>query len=980
MSISFLKPWGLILAASLPLAAMLLIRSRSGLDTARKWVSLCLRLVVLLLLVLSLSELRLMRTSDRLTVIFCLDVSKSVPPRLRGPSLDYIREQTKNMKQDDQVALIVFGREAMMETPPRSSFELSDLTSDLTGGFRDYTDISSALRLALAAFPADTQKRIVLLSDGNENKGSAAEEIDNVKANGASIDVVAQPYDKSSEVFVEEIVLPSEVKKNESFEVKLVIRSLSETKARVRLLRNGQPIPGADEVVNLREGKNPYVATLKVPMEDFYGIEAIVEPEKDTETANNRAFGFTSVRGEPKILYIEGGSEPDAAERLVRALLELFPEKEKERALAENIDVVGPDQIPAGLMQLQKYDTVILSNVAASSMTPDQMKSIQSGVRDFGIGLVMIGGENSFGAGGYIDTPIAEALPVELDIPQQKVMPNGALVIVMHTCEIPDGNRWAKEMSVAALKALSARDWFGVLEYQMTGDIWSVPLRQAGDKRAAERAIMAMTPMDMPSFDTIMQKAYVGLLNTNASLKHIVIFSDGDPSPPARKLIDKMVAQKITVSTVSLFPHNGTTSGILKDLAKWAGGRFYEPTDPAKLPQLIVKEAAIVRKALVYEQPFKVQLVGSTEPVKGIHAPSMPPLHGYVITYRKDRAETPLVRAVEKDQFDPILAHWVYGLGKSVAFTSDAKNRWGKEWINWDQYVKFWTQTIRWSMRARSRSNYKVTANVAGGRGHVVLDALDEEGKYVNFLDLKGAAVSPKMEEIQLRFAQTAPGRYEAEFDANEVGAYMVNVGYQGKDGSQGFSTTGVAVSYSPEYKDVKTNEGLLERLARETGGKAIKRDELGRVNVFRHDLPKTRSPQDLWQRLLGLAICLFWLDVAVRRVVVTRRELREAFDKVAEKIIPGYHAKPVKTEPLLQALLARKASIQKQREERKVFQASKEDAAGPAIQIPGQPLAPRGPAAPAQTQEPQQPQEDLYTARLLKAKKRAQEDLGGKK
>ena len=975
MSISFLNPWGLVLLAALPLSALLLLRSRSGLDTARKWVSLCIRLVVLLLLVLSLSELRLLRTADRLTVIFCLDVSKSVPRGLRGASLDYIKDQCKNKQQDDQVALIVFGREAMMETPPRPSFELTDLTSDLTGGFRDYTDVSSALRLALAAFPADTQKRIVLLSDGNENKGSAAEEIDNVKSNGAAIDVVAQSFENRAEVFVEEIVLPSEVQKNESFEVKLVIRSLTETKARVRLLRNGQPIPGADEVVSLREGKNPYVATLKVPQEDFYGIEAIVEPEQDSESANNRAFGFTSVRGEPKILYIEGGTEDDAAERLVRALLELFPEQGREKALAENIDVVGPDQIPIGLMQLQKYDTVILSNVAASAMTPDQMKSIQSAVRDFGIGLVMIGGENSFGAGGYIDTPIAEALPVELDIPQQKVMPNGALVIVMHTCEIPDGNRWSKEMAVAALKALSARDWFGVLEYQMTGDVWSVPLKQVGDKRAAEKAVLQMTPMDMPSFDTIMQKAYVGLLNTNASLKHIVIFSDGDPSPPARTLINRMVAQKITVSTVSLFPHNGTTSSIMKDLAKWGGGRCYEPTDPAKLPQLIVKEASIVRKALVYEQPFRAQVNLSTELIKGIDGQSMPPLHGYVITYRKDRAETPLVRVVEKDQHDPILAHWVYGLGKSVAFTSDAKNRWGKEWINWDQYVKFWTQVVRWSMRARSRSNYKVTANVTGGRGHVVLDALDEGGKYVNFLDLKGAAVSPKMAEVPLRFEQTAPGRYEANFDANDVGAYMVNVGYQGQDGSQGFSTTGVAVSYSPEYKDVKTNLGLLERLARETNGLPI--EDPAKVNVFRHDLPKTRAPQDLWQTLLWIALCLFWFDVAIRRVVVTRKEMRAGLDKVLETLIPGYHAKPVKTEPVLQALLARKASIQKQREERKVFQAEPGEVAGPAIQIPGQPLAPKAAAGPAQ---PAQPQEDLYTARLLKAKKKVQDDLGGKK
>ena len=92
--------------------------------------------------------------------------------------------------------------------------------------------------------------------------------------------------------------------------------------------------------------------------------------------------------------------------------------------------MVGPEALPTSLDGFNKYDSVILSNVSALRISKRQMELVRSYVRDHGGGLVMLGGEESFGVGGYYHTPVEEALPVTMEARQKVEIPSLAVVLV----------------------------------------------------------------------------------------------------------------------------------------------------------------------------------------------------------------------------------------------------------------------------------------------------------------------------------------------------------------------------------------------------------------------------------------------------------------------------------------------------------------------------------------------------------------------
>ncbi|MBI3269118.1 MAG: VWA domain-containing protein [Planctomycetes bacterium] len=967
MHIGFLNPIALFLLLALPLAVLLAVKSRAGLEGVRKHLSLALRLVILALLVLAIAELQLIRESDDLAVLFLLDWSESVPADIKRASWDYVKKACEHMDPNkDRAGMVLFGGDASVEFSPTRMVKLDAAPASVVQ--TKLTDLSAGIRLALAAFPEGVQKRIVLLSDGNENKGSALDEAENARVNGARVECLPLQVSLPREVWFDSLLVPNEVKKSESFEVKLVVNSLKASDAVVRLFQNGALVLTED--VKLVAGKNVFVLPRKLDQPGFFTYEALVEAKgaDDTLAENNRAYGFTFIRGEPKVLYIEGDEK--AAHFLTDALL-----SEKIQ-----VDAVGVSGLPSNLAELQNYDAVILSNVGAHYLADSQKKMFASAVRDLGIGFTMIGGEESFGPGGYQDSPIEEALPVLMDIPQRKVIPKGALVIIMHTCEIPDGNTWAKEIAIAALSVLSARDLFGVLLFDMAGEHWQPTLTEVGDKSKLIRIIKTMTPSDMPSFDNTLRMAYGDLKRSDAMIKHIVIISDGDPAQPAQALISNIVNAGITVSAVGIAPHGPGCTDMLRMIAQtWGKGRYYEPSSARHLPQIFVKEAAVIRKSLIAERDFRPAPGDPTEILKGLSASEIPTLHGYVLTTPKPKAEVHL-RFPEEDK-DPILATWRFGLGKTLAFTSDAKNRWASDWVNWGKYSKFWAQSVRWTLREASKSEFRMTTEIVGGKGTVMLDAVDTSGRFVNNLDLHGRLVLPTFEGEGLQFDQVAPGRYEAHFRADEVGSYMVNLDYSGEGGVQGGAMGGVSVPYASEYRDMGTNEVLLRRIAEATGGRVLGEDD----PVFVHDLTRTRVPRETWPLLVALALALVPFDIFVRRVVVEKKDLVWLARKVASWIpylgerLRGKQA----ADPTLAALLARKDALKKQEAERKVFQATGDQLAraaqadlGPADGDAAGPKGPTGPDAgappPPPPQVPAEAEAPDYTARLLQAKRRA--------
>jgi len=464
---------------------------------------------------------------------------------------------------------------------------------------------------------------------------------------------------------------------------------------------------------------------------------------------------------------------------------------------------------------------------------------------------------------------------------------------------------------------------------------------------------------------------YEGLKKSTASIKHMIVFSDGDPGGPSDQLMNSMRADKITVSTVLIAGHAGPETMI--EIADKGAGRFYNITNPAQLPQIFLKETAVILKTAIYEDPFVPQQRSSSELLTGFGAGSYPQLLGYVATSEKARAETPLLTT----QGDPLLAHWQYGLGRAVAFTSDAKAKWGSNWVGWGDYQTFWSQIANWSLRRVETGNLEADVAIEQGRGIISVEAIDTDGNFRNFLDLQAVVVNPKGERELVPLTQTAAGRYEAEFETRETGSYLVHLREMEQGELRASQVIGANLDHSPEFAESRPNLARLERLAEIGGGKLLSRD-FGKDNPFEHDRRETFQPVDLWEWMLKFAVLLFPIDVGVRRIQIDREEWSRWMAGLMRVLVFWRRKENPKREESLASLLA------KRDEARQTFRREQPSAPtepAPELFQPSQPTsgdsAPLGAstaavADPPTTEDNPEPEGDSTTNRLLAAKRKA--------
>ncbi len=884
--IEFFSPGWLALLMILPYFTWVAIRSIAGLPARVGSAALTVRSILFMLLVFCLADIQYVLKDEGLCVLFLMDHSASIPDPVRDKQLQYVNEAAATKGRKDTVGIVVFGENSSVEVMPVKSLKVDHIYSAID---RNHTDLQGAIETATTAFPANARKKIVLLTDGNENQGNLLDGIRFAAGNHVVTDVLPVTYNYDREVLVEKVYLPDKVHENETFDLRTQVISLQDCPAELTVFRNG--ICVAKESVDLKQGRNTYSVALKIQEAGFYAFTAKISAKQDTISANNEAAGYVYIQGESRVMLVA----PTEIE--VRHLAQACREDNLEAT------VVTPDHFPDSLGMLQNYDCILIANVPADELGGNKMGMIHADVRDLGVGLVMLGGESSFGAGGYEGTPLEEALPVTMDIKQKKINPKGALVLILHTCEFPDGNYWAKQISKKAIETVNPQDEVGVLLYGNREE-WLFDLRSAENKKALYAKIDQASPGDMPSFAPAMQLAHDAFEKTDAMVKHMIIISDGDPSPPDPKLIKDMAAAGITISTVAISPHSPRDVDVMKYMAYETGGRYYFAENPEVLPRIFVKEAKVVKRSLIFNKKFQPLLMVSTEITKGIAQDEIPPLMAYVATTPKPMALVPMVS--DNENHDPILAYWRCGLGKSVAFTSDASVNWGKEWVKWEKYKKFWTQTIRWASRKRDKSDLKIHSEIDGGRGRLIIDAVDSNGRFLNFLKLNGRIVNPDNGGAPLEVRQTAPGRYEAEFDAKKTGVSIISIGYQNpQTGGQGFDVLGVSVPYSAEHSVLAANIPLLRQAVAAGGGRLLSGSS-AKDQVFTSNQPPSRSFQPIWEFLLIAALVIFFIDVILRRVIVTRADVEAAL--VACGRVFGFkRVQRGEQDKTLAALLARK-------------------------------------------------------------------------
>ncbi len=1035
--IGFERPWYLLLLLMLPLMWVLSFNSLAGLGNWRRMFALLIRTAVFTLLVMALANTQWRESTDRLTVIYVLDQSDSIPQAKRDLMLDYVEKAVNTHRREhkrDKAGVIIFGANAKIEIAPfdgkmpwvdriESGFDLE------TGA----TSLESALKLAKASFPEDTARRVVIISDGNENLGDSLSMAQAMAEDGVGIDVIPIELIAEAEVSVEKIVLPTDIRKGQEFLAKVVLNNDSVAtednpdgivRGKLRLVQktaqNEQLI--AEQDIELTPGKNIRTFSHVIEQSSVFTFDAAFVPEDDTQDLiqqNNTASAFTHVRGKGRVLLIEDAFYEGEFLHLIETL----------QANAIEVDVMGTDQLFTSAAELLQYDSVILANVARASGDDDsteihsfsdaQIRMLTRNCEEMGCGLVMLGGNRSFGAGGWSNSDLEKAMPVDFQIKNSKISAVGALALMMHACEMANGNHWETMIARKSIEILGPMDYCGVVEWSNFGGtprwLWKFKDgetpevlgidRISGNRKKMMGMVGRMASGDMPDFNGPMKLALNGLSQVKASMKHMIIISDGDPTPPTKKLLKGYIDNKIKISTVAIGTHGAAGNKTLLDIATATGGKYYIVKDPRTLPEIYQREARKVAKPVIKESRTGMQLRKTSESdaheiLQGIDIGDMPPFIGYVMTTVKSN---PLVQqlALASDPNDDgenstVLATWRYGVGRATAFTSDAGHIWTNDWLNNPMYEKLFVQMIRHSMRPiKESANFTVATELKDNKARIVVTALDDQDEFLNFLDVKGRGMGPNIDGFDVNFNQVGPGRYVAEYDVQGSGNYLFSL-FPGEDYER--LTTGINIPYSTEYSDRDSNIALLDSLSqmKPTGGEIGAtidgkftptgvNDLLG-INTFRPTLSHAIGITDAWPFLLVICATAFFADVFIRRVSI------DLFGWVGR----GYaYAKSffVKTESEqrqsnISRLQSRKKEIEKSIETRRAatrFEPEVDEkmtGRQKLDQVIGSEMEKTPKAAPKIQRDKSLDVEGdtSYTSRLLDAKRKAQNKQGGNK
>lgn len=859
-SVLFAHAWILWL---IPLAGLLVVvpARRRGISRAL----MILRALALMLLLSSLAGPMISKGASEVTTVFVLDRSTSIRTGSADAAQAWINEALTNAGDDESAAIITFGDEPALTVPPQPASTIADSWTGQTpqGGYGEATDLASALTLA-RSIPVGEQRRIVVLSDGAENVGHAIEQADQAALDGVPIDVVPLAGVDPGDVRIDELTGPAALWLGDDLSLVTSIGAGGGGTATVDLIIDGTVV--SSQPVTLSPGQT--VLSLSAPDLDagFHAVEVRVSASNglDRVAENNRAFLGVVVREQPAALLIAPvGADPA---RLQQALT----------AQGVNVTTVTPDGVPVRSSELERYDAIVLDNVSAWDLSPEQQRTIVSHTRG-GHGLIVVGGSASFGPGSYAGTELEAALPVTVKVVDGQQRPSVAVLIIMDksgsmSYDPRDGSTskidLAKTGVVTAASALAPGDQLGVIAFN-DEPIWAVPmmtLSGQGDQVRVEQAIAPLTSDGGTELYPALQVGYDSLRNVDADVRHIILLSDGKSRGGTREtyaqLVNDIGNDDITLSTVAL----GTDADLelLEYLSIEGGGRYRFANSPEEIPTITFEEARSAGSQSVLRGAFTpVQQQPSTI-LNDIDVTSMPAIQGYNFADSRTGAQSVLT----SDRGDPLLTKWQFGLGRVIAWTADDGSDFASGWESWGEYNEFWGNALRWTLP--DPSNRAVVAEMSrdGRNGSVSLDTQTAEG---SALSMRGASVDivdPLGRTQTLDPVEVGPGLSRVSFDEPVAGAYQIVV--RGGELEDATVTLGGAIPTSPEWLPQADADDLLHQLAQRTGGMIRSLDAPPTADLFAPLSGELRGPgsvQLVWQYPLALALLLFVTEIALRMI-----------------------------------------------------------------------------------------------------------------
>ena len=840
MSLEFARPLLLLLLPAY-IALIYLIDRRGGRRSRRikHRVARVMRCLLTCLCVLALAAPSVVLPGGQQAVWILADASASARG-MQDQMTQSVRTALENKDASVNAGVIAFGGNAMVEKPLAQDGTYNGVTTAVDA---QASDLSSALTLASALLPEDAQGRIVVLSDGATDDVRAAAQ--QLAARGVTVDFQSFSGDALPDAQISQLNVPSRVYQGQSFTVTVQVTANHDTAGTLVLYQNRTPVSSRE--VTLRRGDNTFTFRDVAADTGVVTYEARLISEGDSCAQNDSMGGYVYVQGAPKLLLVEG-TQGEGSE--MAAMLS---------AAAMQYETVLPAQLPYDAEQLRQYDGVILVNVDYDAADEEQWAALDSAVRVLGRGLTVIGGDSSYALGGYRGSKLEEMLPVTIDVRNKLDLPSLALMLVIDKSgSMTDGMfgttrlELAKEAAMRAAEVLTPNDQVGVIAFDDAAK-WVVNLQKAEDVEAIQNQIGTIRPGGGTAFFTALYEATFALMNTQAQQKHIIFLTDGEAGDTGYlQLCDIMQQNDITLTTVAV--GSGADQATLRTLAQQGGGRAYAANEFDNLPKIFTKETYLVSGSYVQNRTFTPVI---TEQSALTDFEGFPQLSGYLAATEKSLATVSLM----SDREDPILAWWQYGAGRVVAFMADSRGAWTSEFLQWDQAAAFYGGMAAFTLPGEEREG-QLTTERQGDALRIVYTA--PEGAQTG-LSTSVTALLPDGTQTQLALQESAPGVYEGEIAAAQLGAYALRVEQRDASGELQRVMEGGAVNgYSGEY-DLRSqnSESTLPYLSALTGGREI----TDSVEMLKATHAVVRARRDLTQPVLWALMVLLLCDIALRRL-----------------------------------------------------------------------------------------------------------------
>ncbi|MBI1370562.1 MAG: VWA domain-containing protein [Planctomycetes bacterium] len=578
------------------------------------------------------------------------------------------------------------------------------------------------------------------------------------------------------------------------------------------------------------------------------------------------------------------------------------------RAGGLDVQAIKPDEAKWELEDLSSYSSVMIEDVPAGRIGLAGMNNLAAWVKDTGAGLMLSGGQTSYGPGGYFKSPLDPIMPVSMELRREHRKLSIAIVIAMDrsgsmAMTVPGGRTKMDLADLAAVQVvdmLTPMDELGVLAVDSESHEIS-PLAPLSDPQAVRNRILRIESMGggIYIYEALSHAADL-LQKAQAGTKHIILFADAADSEEPGKYEELLAyARKagMTCSVIGLGTPHDSDADLLRDIARRGDGRIFFTENPEELPRLFAQDTFVVARSSFIEDPTPIKLTPGLTTLTGVIYSDAPPnIGGYNLTYLRDGANLSVVTTDEYAA--PVVASWNAGDGRVLCYTGQIDGKFTGPITKWLKLGDTLTGLARWTA-GESRGlgdNMLLTQQVHEGIATVSLH-LDPQ-RTTNALAhlpevtiLRGTAgEKPRADRTNMTW--TSPDTLSVDFDlrGRETAIATVNLADHPP-----IAMPPVTLPYSPEFKPAGTDRGAaaLRRLAAATGG--VERVDLGGIW---DDLPRLPRLVDLSPYIFSAALGIFLLEILERRtgaiaLLLTRRPRHRVVMK--DEPEPAAKARPMR-------------------------------------------------------------------------------------